>query len=44
MGSVAWAMVTRREDVFLTVLEKIVVLCFPLWVTGLGDSGDIFKH
>lgn len=44
MGSVAWAMVTCREDVFMAVLEKIVLLCFPLWVTGLGDSGVIFKH
>lgn len=43
VGSVAWALVTCRENFFMAVLEKIVVLCFPLWVTRLGDSGDIFK-
>lgn len=44
MGSVVWAVVTCREEVFMAVLEKIVVLCFPLWVTGIDVSGDIFRH
>lgn len=44
MGSVAWAVVTGREDVFMAVWGKtFIVHCFPLWVTELGDSGDIFK-
>lgn len=41
MGSVVWAVVTCREDIFKAVLgKKFVVYCFPLWVTGFGDSGD----